>query len=83
MRLEAAVLVGGLGEAIEDGRDGKSCDNRSDAPDVLLRVGVGREPHGRVPCSVTGEPTRRADGTELSEGLLKNAEEPGWRGDGT
>jgi hypothetical protein len=38
-RLDAGVL---LGEATEDGRDGKSCESLSDALDVFLRRSGGR-----------------------------------------
>jgi hypothetical protein len=41
VRLEATVVVGGLVDDIEDGRDGKSCESLFE-PDVFLRVSGGR-----------------------------------------
>jgi hypothetical protein len=77
-----AVLPGDVIEATDDGRDGKSCESLSDAPDVFLRLRGGREEEGGVSLAV-GEPTRRAEGTACSEGLLEVTGEPVWRGDDT
>jgi hypothetical protein len=41
-RLDAGVLLGEAIEATEDGRDGKSCESLSDAPDVFLCRSGGR-----------------------------------------
>jgi hypothetical protein len=63
VRLDCADVVGGEIDAIEDGRDGNSCDSLSDPPEVLLRRSGGRA------CEVAGEPARRAAGTASGEGL--------------
>ena len=68
-RLEAGVLAGDEIEATEDGREGKSCESLSEAPDVLLRLGGGRTSNGGVP-RVVGEPMRKAAGTVCSESRL-------------
>jgi hypothetical protein len=79
-RLDAGVLVGDAREATEDGRDGKSCESLSEAPDVFLRRSGGRaDGAGEL---VVGEPTRKAEGTVISEDLLLPGE-PIWRGEGT
>jgi len=80
-RLDAGVLLGDAIEATEDGRDGKSCDSLSEAPDVFLRRSGGRAWMGGA-SPVVGEPTRKAEGTVISEVLLLFGE-PTWRGDGT
>ena len=41
-RLDAGELLGDATEAIEEGRDGKSCESLSEAPDVFLRRSGGR-----------------------------------------
>lgn len=76
-RLDAGVLLGDAIEATEDGRDGKSCESLSEAPDVFLRRKGGRAWDGGVP-PVVGEPTRKAEGTVISEGLSLLGE-PIWR----
>jgi hypothetical protein len=80
-RLEV-VLTRDVIEATDDGRDGKSCESLSDAPDVFLRLRAGRAGEGGVSL-VVGEPMRRAEGTAGSEGLLEVIGGPIWRGDGT
>jgi hypothetical protein len=86
VRLEAGYDVrleegrSGLAEAADGGRDGKSCDNRSD-PEVFWRMRGGRS---CVPgLWTTGEPARSADGTESLEPFLVMAGEPTRRGVGT
>lgn len=39
---DCAVVLGGVLDTTEDGRDGKSCESLSDPPDVFLRVSGGR-----------------------------------------
>lgn len=82
VRLDAAVLTGGLIEEIDEGREGKSCESLSE-PDVFLRARGGRLSHGACPLSVAGEPTRRALGTVSTEGLRADTGDPIWSGDGT
>lgn len=41
-RLDAGLLLGDATEATEEGRDGKSCESLSEAPDVFLRRSGGR-----------------------------------------
>jgi hypothetical protein len=82
VRLEAALLTGGLIEEMDEGREGKSCDNLSE-PDVFLRTSGGRLSQGAFPLSTAGEPTRRAFGTESIEGFRVVTGDPIWRGDGT
>jgi len=75
---EGAVVFGGVMEMTEDGRDGNSCDSRSDPPDVFLRVSGGR---AWVPT--VGDPARSAEGTVSAKGFLLVVGEPSWRGNGT
>ena len=42
VRLERGVLSGGVTDTTEPGRDGKSCESLSDAPDVFLCLSGGR-----------------------------------------
>jgi hypothetical protein len=73
--LEAELLLGDAIEATDDGRDGKSCESLSDAPDVFLRLRGGRTEEGRVSL-VVGDPMRRAEGTACLEFLLDVIGEP-------
>lgn len=79
---EAAGVSAGLIEATEAGRDGKSWESLSD-PEVFCRLRGGRFCAGEVPRSTTGEPARKAGGTELAEGALVFVGEPIWSGEGT
>jgi hypothetical protein len=81
VRLDAVLLTGGLMEEIDEGREGKSCDNLSE-PDVFLRTSGGRVSQGAYPLSVAGEPTRRAFGNESVEGFRVVTGDPIWSGDG-
>jgi hypothetical protein len=72
---EAGLLLGDASEATDDGRDGKSCESLSEAPDVFLRLRGGRTYEGGVSL-VVGEPIRRAEGTACSELLLEVTGEP-------
>jgi hypothetical protein len=76
------VLPGDVIEATNDGRDGKSCESLSDAPEVFLRLRAGRTGEGGVSL-IVGVPMRRVEGTACSEVLLEVIGEPIWRGDGT
>lgn len=75
--LDWAAVVGGDMDTTEDGRDGKSCDKRSDPPEVFFRVRGGRA------CEPTaGEPVRRAVGTSSTGDFLWVVGEPTCSGDG-
>lgn len=76
VRRDCALVVGGETDAIEDGRDGNSCDSLSDPPEVFLRVSGGRA------WEVAGEPARSTVGTASGEGLLFLGG-PTWSGSGT
>ena len=80
VRLDAGGVSRGLMEAAEGGRDGKSCERRSE-PDVFFRFKGGREKLEAAPPTV-GEPARRAVGTWSSEGFLAMAGEPTRSGEG-
>jgi hypothetical protein len=75
---DCAVVVGGETEATEDGRDGKSCESRSEPPEVFLRVSGGR-----AWALIAGEPARRTVGTASTEGFLAVCAAPICSGDGT
>ena len=75
---DCAVVLGGVTEATEDGRDGNSWESLSDPPDVFLRASGGR-----AWAPIAGEPARRAVGTVSEKGPLVVVGEPIWRGDGT
>lgn len=70
MRLEGGPEI----EATEEGRDGNSCDTRSEL-DVFCLMGGRR-------WSRAGDPTRKAVGTFSTEGFLLAVGEPAWRGEG-
>jgi hypothetical protein len=73
-----AVVVGGETETTEDGREGNSCESRSEPPEVFLRVSGGR-----AWAPIAGEPARRTVGTASTEGLLVVCAAPICNGDGT
>jgi hypothetical protein len=80
--LEADGVSTGLTEAADGGRDGKSCERRSE-PDVFFRLRGSREKPGAPPATV-GEPARRALGTLSAEDfVVVVAGEPARSGDGT
>lgn len=78
VRRDCAVVLGGVIETTDDGRDGNSCESLSEPPDVFLRASGGRawDP-------IAGEPTRRAVGTGSEKDPLAVVGEPICRGDGT
>lgn len=81
VRLDAEGVSRGLMEAAEGGREGKSCERRSE-PEVFFRMRGGREKPDAPPATV-GEPARRAVGTLSTEGFLVTAGEPTRSGEGT
>jgi hypothetical protein len=65
------MVLGGVIDATEAGRDGKSCESLSDPPEVFLRCSGGR-----AVAPTTGEPARKAAGTVSTEGFLVEAGVP-------
>ena len=80
--LETGSLWGEMGDTADRGRDGKSCESLSDAPDVFLRFSGGR-PCENGDAPTMGDPARNATGIFCSENLLGETGEPICRGDGT
>ena len=60
-RRETETLSRGVVDAIEAGRDGKSCDSLSDPLDGFLRSSGGRASKDSV-SPIAGDPTQRAVG---------------------